>query len=345
MQEQNFDNGEFSEAVSNLVLKAEFPSKFRLMALEGGRNNKVFCIDCGNKKALLKAYFQHAEDKRERLKAEYTFLNFAHSKKVQCVPKPIAADFQNNLGLYEFIEGRKLSSSEVDQEKIISALNFFIDINKYKNTSEAKSLPIASDACFSIKEHIAHVEKRIKRLKNTNSDSNIDAKVSDFVNNELLKEWQKSLEDAKSAIRKLDLRIDERINTNERYISPSDFGFHNALLKDDKLRFIDFEYAGWDDPAKMACDFFSQPEVRVPLKYFEHFVNTAADSIANPEEFKKRVASLLPLYKVKWCCIMLNDFIRVDLKRRNFAYGKIDYEKNKIMQLEKAKRYLCKINL
>src|SRR5690606_1492036 len=41
-----------------------------------------------------------------------------------------------------------------------------------------------------------------------------------------------------------------------RLLSPSDFGFHNMLRRDDgSLAFIDFEYFGWDDPAKLAADF------------------------------------------------------------------------------------------
>ena len=43
-------------------------------------------------------------------------------------------------------------------------------------------------------------------------------------------------------------------------MSPSDFGFHNVIKKDDFLYFIDFEYAGLDDPVKLICDFYCQPD-------------------------------------------------------------------------------------
>jgi len=353
MQEQRYfdlyaDSGGFSKAVSNLVLKAGFPSKFKLMPLEGGRNNKVFCIEHGNIKALLKAYFQHPEDKRERLKAEYSFLNFAHSNKISCLPKPIAADLQNNLGLYQFIEGRKLGISEVDQEKISSALNFFIDVNKYKNTSEAKSLPIASDACFSIKEHIAHVEKRLERLKEIKNDSEANKNAIIFIKNKLLPELNKAMKNVNKFIDDFKIKANEKIPNDAACISPSDFGYHNTLLdKSNNLIFIDFEYAGWDDPAKMVCDFFSQPEVSVSLNYYDYFIRKVADNIANPEEFKKRVTALLPLYKVKWCCILLNDFLEPDAERRNFAYGNAGLNtlnKQKAEQLEKAGRYLESIS-
>ena len=59
--------------------------------------------------------------------------------------------------------------------------------------------------------------------------------------------------------------MDHPLDTQESVLSPSDFGFHNALLgPDGKLCFIDFEYAGWDDPAKLICDFFCQPQTPVP---------------------------------------------------------------------------------
>ena len=35
--------------------------------------------------------------------------------------------------------------------------------------------------------------------------------------------------------------------------------------------FIDFEYYGWDDPAKMIADFYLQPAVPVPYEYRETF--------------------------------------------------------------------------
>ena len=61
-----------------------------------------------------------------------------------------------------------------------------------------------------------------------------------------------------------------------RCLSPSDFGFHNAIRRaSGELCFIDFEYAGQDDPAKMACDFLCQPEVPVPDACRERFLDAA----------------------------------------------------------------------
>lgn len=340
-----FDSGGFYKVVSALSKKANFPNKFTLRPLNGGRNNRVFSVTYhGGKKLLLKAYFQHPHDSRNRLKAEYSFLNFVWGNSIKCVPRPYAADFENNLALYEFIEGRKLSSSEINEEKVEVALNFFVDINKYKQLEEAKKLPIASEACFSIKDHIGIVKKRINRLKKIKGNSEVNNKALSFIQNELSRTWQRVLAYTGDFIRKYNFNPDKEITDDDKCISPSDFGFHNALLDNSgRLYFIDFEYAGIDDSAKMVCDFFCQPEVPVPFKYFDFFVKTVMDNTSDPGIFRHRINVLLPAYQIKWCCILLNDFLEVGSRRRNFAYGSGDADRQKAGQLAKAQEYLRSI--
>ena len=124
----------------------------------------------------------------------------------------------------------------------------------------------------------------------------------------------------------------------DRCVSPSDFGFHNALLgTDGTLKFIDFEYAGWDDPAKTICDFFCQPELPVPKSCQALFHDEIADLMEPPGRFRLRVELLLPVYRLKWCCIMLNDFLPAGNDRRRFA-GTIADAEQKWRQLEKARQ-------
>ena len=119
----------------------------------------------------------------------------------------------------------------------------------------------------------------------------------------------------------------------QRVVSPSDFGFHNCLVTDAGLRFIDFEYAGWDDPAKMACDFFYQPEVPVPQPFLPGFI----------ERVEAVVRLLLPVYGVKWCCIMLNEFLPMGDTRRAFARADISLESRRADQLRKVEAALARL--
>jgi len=300
-----------------LVAEAGWRGTPQLEPLPGGANNRVFRVRVGGKSALLKVYFQHPGDKRDRLHAEYSFSQFAWGIGLRCLPEPLACDRQNQIGLFEFIEGRRLEPVEVTPEAVEQALDFFRELNCHQPAPAAQALPVASEACFSVAEHLQTVERRVLALRGVE-----DASAAAFVCNELWPCW-----------REIASRIPADPVAVERCISPSDFGFHNALREaSGRLRFVDFEYAGWDDPAKMVCDFFCQPARPIPRACYETVV---VRSGASPD----RVAQLLPVYRVKWCCIMLNDFLSVASQRRQFAQ-RDDTMDRRIRQLAKARQIL-----
>ena len=47
---------------------------------------------------------------------------------------------------------------------------------------------------------------------------------------------------------------------DEKIISPSDFGFRNAIVRNKKIYFFDFEYSGLDGLTKLLLDFANCPE-------------------------------------------------------------------------------------
>ena len=129
----------------------------------------------------------------------------------------------------------------------------------------------------------------------------------------------------------------DKLDKLDRCISPSDFGFHNALENNNKeIYFFDFEYAGWDDPVKLIGDFFCQPQVPVPLKYFQEFSNTVLDYSKNKEYLIARAKASFPLFQIKWCCILLNEFLPKHLGRRAFAGNVNNIEEKKLVQLQKC---------
>jgi len=159
-----FYSDEFSNNVHNLLNRIGVVSGFEIKALEGGRNNKVFCISVGDRKYLLKAYFIHSDDKRDRLMAEFSFSKFAWELGLLCLPKPYIYDDKNQLGIYEFIEGRRIIPKEINENLVNKAIDFFVALNEGKGTPSAKGLPIASEACFCLSDHLGAVKRRLDRL-------------------------------------------------------------------------------------------------------------------------------------------------------------------------------------
>jgi thiamine kinase-like enzyme len=327
---------DLDEAAAALVSATGRGALVSLRPLAGGANNRVYRVELADEVLLLKSYFRHANDPRDRLKAEYSFCRFAWDHGVRALPRPLARDPGRNLGLYEFVEGRRLNPGEVDADKVDQALAFFRAVNRHKTHPEARTLGNGSEACFSLRDHLECVDRRVRRLIQVEPTTPIEREASAFIRGDLAKAW-----DAIAAEARRGDEADRPLPDADRCLSPSDFGYHNALLGPaGGLKFLDFEYAGWDDPAKVACDFFCQPAVPAPIEFFASFAETVAAETTDPAWHRRRCHQLLPVYRVKWCCIMLNEFSRVGAERRRFAASVSGDATRQAEQLDKARRAL-----
>lgn len=315
-------------------------SQLEIRQHPSGGNNRVYTAISGNRKFLLKAYFQHPLDQRNRLQAEYSFISFAWMNAVRFVPKPLAMSAESSVAAYEFIQGKQLTPREMERHHIDQMLDFFVTINNLSGKPDALTLNTASEACFSIEAYFANIEARLDRLNKIEPDDMVSKHALAFIKSELVPKWEEIKTTADRLIKETGLNPAEIIPINERCLSPSDFGFHNALLEEGgQLRLFDFEYAGWDDPAKTICDFFSQPEIPVPLEYAPFFLDRLKTGFGDMVKLKNRIRILFPVLRLKWCCIMLNEFLPVSSERRKYALKNEDRRKS---QLELAGNYLKK---
>ena len=60
----------------------------------------------------------------------------------------------------------------------------------------------------------------------------------------------------------------------------------------------------------------------------------------NPQQVRDRIDILMPAYRFKWCCIMLNEFLPAGDARRRFRAQDGDDQARKARHLEKAKHAL-----
>ena len=90
----------------------------------------------------------------------------------------------------------------------------------------------------------------------------------------------------------------------ERCLSPGDFGFHNALARPSgEICFLDFEYAGWDDPAKMIANFFCMPELGAGMEHWDAFAAGALAAHTGAEAAEQRARLVLPAHRARWAYI------------------------------------------
>ncbi len=311
----------------------------RLARLAGGANNRVYEVRAGDERAVLKVYFR---DDRPRLRAEFSFLEFARASGADGVPAPLARDDPSGVALYEFVPGRRLSTGDVDLAAVEQAAALFARVNEHRDRLEPDELPDGAEACFSIAEHLELVDRRVRALMELSPADDVDEAAAELVAGRLAPMWTKAKDRVISEAAVRGIAVEQTLSAAEVCVSPSDFGFHNALIDSSgRIRFIDFEYAGWDDPAKLVCDFFAQVALPAPREHQAVFEQLALAPFEESVRIRERVALLTPSYGVKWACIVLNDFLREGRARRSYALGGEEDRKRRLGQIGKARAALA----
>jgi hypothetical protein len=309
-----------------------------LVPCNAGGNNRTYRLETSAGAFAIKEYFRHEGDPRDRLATEFGFLQYAAKVAPGMAPAPLAMDSACGLALYEFIEGHSYKEGDITWAQVGSAVRFFNALNNPGAKEYARQLPPASEACFSINEHLKLIDSRLDRLRAIEVTSDEDHAAKTLIE-QIHSRWLQLRGEVSAASRSASRDPVANLDLGQRCVSPSDFGFHNALSSPDGTpRFLDFEYAGWDDHAKMTGDFFAQLEVPVPVDLFARFVRATAAPFSRPDELVERAYLLRPVCQIKWCCIALNVFLSVNLARRKFANPALDEAVLKQVQLAKATR-------
>jgi len=309
--------------------------------LAGGRNNRVFCLETRDRRVLVKAYVR--DDRRDRLKCEFVFLQYLAWRGVSCVPRPLGADPGLQVALYEFVEGRGLNIEEITEGDVDQAVEFVRAANLGRDDERAQGLVPAAEACFSMTQHLETVERRVARLEEVETISNVDGEARAFVRRDLAPLWRALRRTVEAECARAGL-LATALPPASRCLSPSDFGYHNALREPSgRIRFLDFEYAGWDDPAKLACDFANQPDMPLQPALSRRFLAALVDADEAPEQLEQRVRWLTPVYQLKWSCIILNAFLPRDGRPSRVLGEDADDLQGKRQQLAKARRMLERV--
>lgn len=312
---------------------------------EQGGNNQVYRIRVGDREFALKKYLLAPSDNRSRLESEWSFLvTLSDTELASFVPRPYAVDRIQGVALYEFVRGRKLVPGEISESRIEEACTFIHHLNDPGIRNRAVSLGPASDARFSISAHADAVEARLRRFYEPVAND------EDFIRllEDLRDCWGEARRRLEDGVADSGLDWDTPLASEERIVSPSDFGFHNAVLgPDGRLVFIDFEYAGWDDPAKLSADFFFQPALPVPGRYYATFLEACLGHL--PTDIRdlhcRRARMLRPLFGLIWCCIILNPFTPEWVRRHASRIPETDMHRLRRQRLHTAAGTLAAVKL
>lgn len=306
--------------------------------LGGGRNSRVFRVYLDSATSVAVKVYSRVD----RLQTEFAALEFLWANGVHIVPQPLAANPELGCAAYQFIAGTRVHPSGVSHGDIDAAVSFLGTLRGLCIGSASRGLPPASEACFTFAQVFANIETRLHRLANLPDTGEPWRQLHGFLAKDLLPEL--------AAVRRWIGECGANLWSTPlaeawKTLSPSDFGFHNALRQSGgNLVFLDFEHFGWDDPAKMAADFLLHPHEAMAIspalraRFHEKLV---ARFDRDGTWLAERIRIALPLYGLKWCAILLNEFVPRDLARRRFA-GCTGFSSEDLLlaQLEKARAML-----
>lgn len=288
----------------------------KAVPLGGGANSRVFLLtdEVGSR---MVAKLHHVEDEgaSPRYHREKKFYAAAQGTAAGFIPEALQWDDAQNVAFLQFVEGAPVA--DIGERDVRQAGTFV----RLLQQADRSGLESASEAALQPELHAGMVEQRLTSLQTVT-----DAEAADFVRGELRPVWEM-------------VRARLRPSAGAAIVSPSDFGFHNALLRQDEglLCFFDFEHAGLDDPAKLVCDFFVRPGADVSPDWLPAFCEAAGLK----HDVKERAERLMNLYRVKWACIALNEFTVEGARRRGFAMA--DEPDRRASQLAKARALVLEV--
>jgi len=324
----------FARAIKKFLVQQKI-SFTNIERLQSGRNSRVWKIKSPKKDLIVKEYFRHKDDNRDRLGSEWDFLCLLNDNGISGVPEPMGVDYDNGIGLYSCLPGQPVN--QITSSHIRQAAQFIIQVNSLRDRKSAKQIKPASEACFSIQDHLKIIRTRLQKLVNIIIQNSEGRRFHSFCHDCLSVKFD-CLE--KKIVKQYNNVFLERpLEPFQKILSPSDFGFHNMFEHNGDLQFFDFEYAGWDDPGKLFCDFSGQPDRPVSSQQALEFKNIICRYMELPE-MVNRSEILMPFYRLKWCCILLNEFCTKGKKRREHASGSANGKQQQ--QLDKSIYYYNK---
>jgi hypothetical protein len=274
-----------------------------VVQMPGGINNFVYRCETAHCRFILKGYPLLRPGQRDRMQAEVEFLRYAGAVANEYVPNLLHVDSTRRCVVLENLDGSAYAEGvPPPQTDIDAACAFFARLNSDRYLAKRHVHLAAADGHLRLTEHLQNVEERLGAMRCNHLPAEHKKHAVTLLQQltarvEAVKHW------VDEAIRSG--QVPDAIDEQQLVVSPSDFGFHNAICTASGVRFIDFEFAGWDDPAKAVTDFMLQP--RIPL----HFKTSPLLEAVPPATrvlVSMRVMVLTPILRVKWLCLILSVF-------------------------------------
>jgi len=265
--------------------------------LGAGHRHGVFLFVHGDRRAVLKVHEPAVPGRRDAFAHEMLMHSFYAAQTGDAVSALLAHDEACRAIFFDHVKGEAVAG--VDEGDLKHLAMFLVESNAPHILERARlhGVPMASESGSCTSDHWKCAVDRLDALLGASRTDDVTSEMHDFLRSEVQPVLGALKPPDGSAVLPC--------------LSPSDFGFHNVLRRDDgSLCFLDFEHGGWDDPAKLVADFILQPEMPLCAEAAECFLEVLGESKPFGGDIRERVREALAIQKCKWTMIIVNVFAR-----------------------------------
>jgi thiamine kinase-like enzyme len=311
--------------------------------LSGGSNNQLYRIDTREGKRLLaKKYFP---DNRSRLEREYSVLTVLSDQSFNEVPFPVARLDELETGVYSFIEGQRVASSDFTHDHIEKIAAYLAKLHDVKRDAVSREIPMGFMSARSFSEVIALIRGRFAPFVGAKLEI-FPTNLRYFLKEEAVIELIESL--LETFIRNHDAEhLDRQLPSDDLRLTSVDFGAHNMLWRaDGSLVVLDFEYGGWDHPLRVIADFLSHEKNQaMGSENMEYFVAEYLRRSPLSKEILRELNDYRYLSHLEWMMVYLSSMLPDKLARLAFAKGSShDTEEYIERQIAKARERISRLS-
>jgi hypothetical protein len=305
-----------------------------------GRNSRVFRVTAGGVHFALKRYPAPGADGRDRLGTEVEALHLMRKCGLEHVPHVVAADPARHCALLSWLDGEPVAA--VAGSDIDMAGAFLAALHAMRAHPAGRAFArAAAEACVCGRDAETQIESRLDALRRVAAT---EEELEKFLRLAFAPALATVLSRARNEMAAAGLDFTSPLPQEERSLVPADFGFHNCLRgTDGTLRFLDFEYFGWDDPVKLAADMLHHPGTPLAPAQRARLHEALLRVYGGERAFAARLQALYPLFGMRWVLILLNEFLP-ERWRQRVAAGETDpWTQAKARQLARARELLARL--
>ena len=290
--------------------------------VDGGTQNRLFRLDTLNGPPLLAKLY--VVDRWPRLETEFATLRALNAQDLARVPQALLRDDGMSYAVYSFEPGQTRRAADLTPCDIEAIAAFTAQLLRFGPQHLAAELAPAVAASFSPTEHRRVIYARLAGI-----DTNVEAPQLNGVRAQVDKLLSGLVDEAEEPLPRESWRL-----------SSGDFGPHNMLFgPDGELTVVDFEAAGWDDPAHAVMSFVAHAASEdlspaLSSLFLGEFRELAQLSAADTDRYE-RVGRLMDL---EWVAVYASALSADNVANKQSAiqgFSKAEYVAGVIDKLER----------